>query len=138
MFFSLTTYDPLKHTLQPDMFFIQSKGNHAGRPMREPKRNSWIVRTSYPYAFEICMALWVSKRYEHHIIGSVIPFLRVEDFKAIALPYIKNLCEPIEQDLKALQNIEQLLHITLNKLRLMQELKISTACHLLNKIPIQV
>ncbi|MES2487125.1 MAG: hypothetical protein V4581_14405 [Bacteroidota bacterium] len=134
MFFKVTTYDPAKHIPKPNIFYIQSKGLNAGRPLREPKRNSWVIETDFVYAYEICSVLHIAKKYEHQFCGSVIPFLRIEDFKSVALPYLKNLSFPMIKELTTLQNIEILQTITQNKLKLVQELKISTAYHLLQKI----
>ncbi|WP_116787627.1 DUF6943 family protein [Flavobacterium psychrotrophum] len=133
MLWRVSTFDPLRHEHKENIFYIQSKGENAGRPLREPKRNCFIIETDYEHAFEICTVLWISKKYEPLICGSVIPFLRIRDFESMALPYIKNLSFSLTQDMKALASIDELLSHTQKKLQLVRELKISTALHVLNK-----
>jgi hypothetical protein len=137
MVFILKTYDPDKHQNQDYKFYIQSKGNNAGQPLLKPKRNCWIVITDIPLAYEICTVLWISKIYENSIIGSVIPFIRVNDYLKITLPYLTSHSEysnTIEQGLISICNIDQLIDTTLSKLKLFKELKIVTAYKLLNQI----
>lgn len=136
MYFKLSTYDPEKLGKNAQ-FYIQSKGNNAGQPLRNPKRNSWIVETNVPNAFEICTVLWIAKTYEQDIIGTVVPFLRMHDYLKITLPYLAqsaDFTQAIEQSLKSIYNIDKLIDTTLTKLKLAKELKIVTAYQVLKKI----
>ena len=137
MIFKLRTYQPSKHSTNDINFYIQSKGNHAGRPMRTPKANCWIVETDIFLAYEICTILWVSKIYEQHIIGSVIPFLRMKDYLKITLPYMfssLNFEKSITDGLTAITNFDLLIDNSLSKLKLVKALRIATACELLQRI----
>jgi len=137
MIFRVNTYDPVRHEAKPNQFFIQSKGFNAGRPLKEPKRNSWVIECDFSHAFEVLTILWVSKKYDLYIGGSVIPFLRLHDFKSIALPYLRQ-CEYMNlifaNEMSALQNIDKLITITESKLKLIKSLKICTAAEVLKKI----
>lgn len=137
MVFVLKTYDPDKHSNQEHQFYIQNKGNNAGQPLKKPKRNCWIVTTDIPMAYEICSVLWISNIYDADIIGSVIPFIRVHDYLRITLPYLTSkgdYSQAVEQGLKSLCNIDELIDNTLSKLKLFKELKTATAHKLLSQI----
>jgi hypothetical protein len=134
MFF-VSTYNPEKALSELPQFYIQSKGLNAGRPLREPKRNSWAIYTDIDFAFEILTVLWVSKTFDQHLCGSVIPFLRIHDFKKIVLPYLtashlQN--ETINSGMKTISTIDALIVNTQSKLKLIKALRISTAAELLN------
>jgi hypothetical protein len=139
MIFKISTYQPDKHSNTKYKFYIQSKGNNAGRPLREPKANCWIVETDISLAYEICTVLWTSKIYEAEITGSVIPFIRMHDYLKITMPYLVSSIEfekPIEEGLKAISSYDLLIDNTLSKLKLIKSLKIVTAHELLKKIGI--
>lgn len=72
------------------VFYIQSHGYNAGRPLKEPKRNSWEVRTSRSADFEILYIVFESKILLPFVGGSVIPFIRLTDYKKIIAPILKN------------------------------------------------
>jgi hypothetical protein len=134
MFF-VSTYNPEKALSEFPQFYIQSKGLNAGRPLREAKRNSWAIYTDIDFAFEILTVLWVSKIYDQHLCGSVIPFLRIHDFKKVVLPYLTDSHlqnETINSGMKTISAIDALIDNTQNKLKLIKALRISTAAELLN------
>jgi hypothetical protein len=64
-------------------FYIQSHGDHAGRPLKEPIRNCFAIWTDTTYAFEICTCLYIARKYEYFIIGSCVPFVRLFEIKAL-------------------------------------------------------
>ena len=137
MQFKLITYQANKHKNLQHQFYIQSKGNNAGRPLRHPKANCWIVETDIILAYEICTVLWVSKIYEIHIIGSVIPFIRMHDYLKTTLPYFITSTEfekPITLGLQQINNYDLLIENSLSKLNLIKAMKIATAHELLTKI----
>lgn len=72
------------------IFFIQSHGYNAGRPLKNPIRNCWEVRTERSADFEIMYIVFESKILIPFIGGSVIPFLRLEDYRNIIAPILKN------------------------------------------------
>ena len=69
---------------------IQSHGLNAGRPLREPKPNCWECRTKRSADFEILYIVFESRILESFINGSVIPFIRLNDYKNIINPILKN------------------------------------------------
>lgn len=122
-------------------FFIQSKGNNAGRPLREPKANCWGVQTNIPYAFELCTILWMAKIYKHSIRGSVIPFLTISDYKKITTPFLREniICEDIIlKGLESINKIDDLINATLSKLTLIKEMKKTTTNKILYEIKTKI
>lgn len=73
-----------------NVFFIQSHGFHAGRPLREPIPNSWQIETQNPQGFEICFMLYNSRHLKNLIRGSVIPFIALHEYKKILKPLLEN------------------------------------------------
>ena len=137
MLFRLRTYQPHKHRNIKHNFFIQSKSANAGRPLREPKANCWIVETNIPLAYEICTVLWVSKILDVHIIGSVVPFMRMHDYLKTALPFFATSAEfeePVTKCLQQINSYDLLIENSLSKLKLIKAMKIVTAHEILKKI----
>lgn len=64
-------------------FYIQSKGNNAGRPLTTPIPNCFAVHTDVHGAFQIVFALWKAKSFDRVIWGSVIPFMRITECRKI-------------------------------------------------------
>lgn len=66
-------------------FFILNKGLNSGKPQKEPFTNSFVIifknEEDAESLYYIAYSLWKSKFWEQHLIGSVIPFLRIIDFK---------------------------------------------------------
>lgn len=77
----------LNRTYHGNHFFILSKGNHAGRPMDKPCPNCFVVISKCPQEkqllYWLCFGLWQCRYFEHHLVGSVIPFLRLPELKSI-------------------------------------------------------
>lgn len=98
---------------KPHMFVL-NKGMNSGKPQNEPFTNSYVVifqneedRENIYYVF---LSLWQSKFWHLHLVGSVIPFLRLADFKREFFPKAKAMMEEHEQHLKhiaALKLLEQ-------------------------------
>ena len=106
-------------------FYIQSKGNYSGRPLRKPIPNCFAVFTNNPLAFEIVYCLFKGKLFEYYIIGSVIPFIRITAVKKILEKYIK--VEFCEEKLKTIQSIDQILLIKNEQIKNLMELQTAIA-----------
>lgn len=88
MEFKIISY-PNKSTLKP-VFYIQIKGLHSGRPMKQPIVNCVAVYTDIPNLFEVVYALWKGRYFECDIIGSVIPFIRIDAIKKVINTGMRN------------------------------------------------
>jgi hypothetical protein len=65
--------------------FILNKGKNSGKPQKEPFTNSYVVifqnEDDCENLYWIAFSFWKSKFWHQHLIGSVIPFLRLHEFK---------------------------------------------------------
>jgi hypothetical protein len=69
-----------------DHIFILNKGLNSGKPMYEPCPNCFVIlfsnnedKESY---YWLSYSLWKSTFWHQFLVGSVIPFLRIHDFKS--------------------------------------------------------
>jgi hypothetical protein len=108
------------HRFNPDkvrketVFYIQSHGLHAGRPLKEPIPNSWEMDTETQNAFEICFMVYNSKILNNYLRGSVIPFLSLHEYRKIIKPLFSNPVQFEEMTLKKLKTL-QLLDVAIQK-----------------------
>ena len=65
--------------------FVLNKGINSGKPQKEPFTNSFVIifekEEDCESLFFIAYSLWQTKFWHPFLIGSVIPFLRLPDFK---------------------------------------------------------
>lgn len=106
-------YNPEKPK-KASVFYIQSHGLHAGRPLKEPIPNSWEIETDIKNAFEICFMVYNSKTLKLYLRGSVIPFLSLEEYKKILKPLFDSPLLQEETTLKKLKSL-QLLDVAIKK-----------------------
>ncbi|MDY3362638.1 hypothetical protein PG623_01345 [Riemerella anatipestifer] len=118
------------------VFYIQSHGLHAGRPLKQPISNCWEVSTDLHFCFEILTIIFESRILETFLIGSVIPFLRLEDYKNIITPIVKNALqnEKINHKYLQLEKIEKQLKISEESHRILKELKRSLCLQAIKEI----
>lgn len=84
-------------------FWVQSKGLHAGRPLDKPIANCWAVYSDIPYLKSIAYSIYVSEHLRVNILGSVVPFLRLSDYRPIIT---KAAGLALEYDTKHLKTLE--------------------------------
>ncbi len=114
-----------KYTGQKADFYIQSHGYNAGRPLREPIRNCFTVKTDIPNAFAIIESLYISKAFRYFIHGSVIPFISLREIR----PFLEHelmKCYDLES-FKELDKVVKLETTYLNILKQLRLLKIAYA-----------
>ena len=67
--------------------FLLNKGMNSGKPQKEPFTNSFVIifqnEEDCESLFFIAYSLWQTKFWHQHLVGSVIPFLRLNDFKKV-------------------------------------------------------
>ena len=66
--------------------FILNKGLNSGKPQKEPFANSFVIIFSNQEESEsiywLALSLCKSKFWHQFLVGSVIPFLKIQDFKS--------------------------------------------------------
>lgn len=125
--FVIKTHQPTKPTKAD--FYIQSKGLHAGRPLKQPIANCFAVCTNESNLFELVYALYVAKAFDFYIIGSVVPFIRIGEVERLIKEYLPKANVKI---LLALEKIDDLVLNTQKKLKLTIDMRKAYALQALN------
>ena len=72
-------------TYKGNQIFILNKGMNSGKPQKEPFTNSFVIlcleEKDAENVYWLAYSLWKSNFWHQFLIGSVIPFLRIKDFK---------------------------------------------------------
>ncbi|MFE3849445.1 DUF6943 family protein [Flavobacterium sp. LB3P45] len=68
-----------------NQIFILNKGMNSGKPQKEPFINSFVIlfqnEEDADTVYWLAYSLWKAKFWHQSLVGSVIPFLRIDDFK---------------------------------------------------------
>jgi hypothetical protein len=82
----ITTYSP-DQARSPFAFFILNKGMNSGKPLEKPCLNCFTfnakTQEEKDHNFWLCFGLWQSRSFHPHLIGSVIPFIRLNDLNQV-------------------------------------------------------
>ena len=87
-----------KAAIPPHSFFIIRTGPDAGKPIREPSVDSYIVKCPHQQYFEfyfwLTSFLYSYKKYRTHHRGSTVAYVKLEDIRKmlrdivfVACPY---------------------------------------------------
>lgn len=75
--------------LEQPHLFVQSHGLHAGRPLKHPIPNCFVVLLNaaedQAFYFTLIDILFQSNCFKPFLVGSVIPFLRIKDVKSLII-----------------------------------------------------
>ena len=78
------TFNP-KNQLGNFDLFVLCKGLNSGKPLEAPCPNSFVIHCKNSDEFDfyktLLFGLWKAKFFHQFLVGSVIPFLRIDDFK---------------------------------------------------------
>lgn len=100
--------------------FILNKGMNSGKPSKEPFTNSFVVlfqnEEDTETVYWLAYSLWKANFWYPSLIGSVIPFLRIQDFKKEFNEKVNQMLQEHEQHLKQVQAL-RLLEQKENKLQ---------------------
>ncbi|HTG65825.1 MAG TPA: hypothetical protein VL859_05570 [Flavobacterium sp.] len=100
--------------------FILNKGMNSGKPSKEPFTNSFVIQFQNDEDAEtvywLAYSLWKANFWHSSLIGSVIPFLRIQDFKNGFNEKVNKMLQEHEQHLKQVQAL-RLLEQEENKLQ---------------------
>jgi hypothetical protein len=82
--FIIKTHQP-KTSYKGNQIFILNKGMNSGKPQKEPFTNSFVINFANPEDAEtiywLAYSLWKAQFWHQSLCGSVIPFLRIKEFK---------------------------------------------------------
>ncbi len=74
-----------KTQINQNQFFILSKGLNAGKPMQTACPNCFVFnannQSEKDFYYWLCFALWQAGKFQFYLVGSVIPFIRINDVK---------------------------------------------------------
>ena len=94
--------------------FILNKGMNSGKPQKEAFTNSFVIifqqEDDCENFYFIAYSLWQARFWHQFLCGSVIPFLRLPDFKKEFNPRVRIMMQEYEQHQKniaALKLLEQ-------------------------------
>jgi hypothetical protein len=94
--------------------FVLNKGMNSGKPQKEPFTNSFVIilqnEEELESLFFIAYSLWQTKFWHPFLVGSVIPFLRLPDFKNEFIPKASLMMSEHNEHIKnvaALKLLEQ-------------------------------
>ena len=118
--------------------FVLNKGMNSGKPQKEPFTNSFVVifqnEEDCESLFFIAYSLWQTKFWHQHLVGSVIPFLRLNDFKKQFNPQANLLMVEHEEHkknvaaLKLLEQKEKQFHENINLINDMRRVILYRYC----------
>jgi hypothetical protein len=84
--------------------FVLNKGMNSGKPQKEQFTNSFVIifekEEDCESLFFVAYSLWQTKFWHQFLIGSVIPFLRLQEFKKEFNPQASLMMLEHEQHLK--------------------------------------
>ena len=65
-------------------FFILNKGKNSGKPLQQECANCFVFladdQEERQHFFNLCYALWLGRKFHILLTGSVIPFIRIDEF----------------------------------------------------------
>lgn len=115
----------MKTPYGPHYFFLLSKGYNAGKPLEKPCPNCFAVMTESEEdrqkLFWVCYSVWKSAKYVSLLVGSVTPFLRIRDIRAVLTTAVNKVDRCPEGFSKLVANLQRL-HRLEQHLNLQQKL----------------
>jgi hypothetical protein len=122
--FSVKTSN-IKQEINNPHFYVLNKGLNSGKPLQVPCPNCFIIQSENEEFKEvlywISFALWKSKAFHPFLMGSVIPFIRIGDYKHLIVEKI----EVVEANpIKFAETIKQLSFIEMKEKQLKENLKL--------------
>ncbi len=118
--------------------FVLNKGRNSGKPQKEPFTNSFVIilqnHEDLESLFFIAYSLWQTKFWHPFLVGSVIPFLRLPDFKNEFIPKASLMMAEHEEHkknvaaLKILEQKEKQFHENINLINDMRKVILYRYC----------
>ena len=97
-----------------NQIFILNKGMNSGKPQKEPFTNSFVIlfqnEEDAETVYWLTYSLWKANFWYQSLVGSVIPFLRIHDFKKDFSSKVNEMLQEHElhkKQVQALRLLEQ-------------------------------
>lgn len=123
--YQLKTHTPGMNC-QGHYFFIQSKGLHSGKPLKEPYPNCFICSCNSEKEkeelFWLLYSLWQGRKFHEVLVGSVIPFIRKKDLTNMIQLGLQKSTDAPEQFQKTVETLKILNKQELNYLNLSKQI----------------
>ena len=114
-----------KEEIRKPHFFALNKGLNSGKPLLQPCPNCFKIEAENDDFIEtlywVSFALWRSKTFHPFLIGSVIPFIRIGDYKRLISEKLEVV---IANPAGFAEIIKQLRFIDLKEKQFLQNLKL--------------
>jgi len=92
--YTIKTYRNGSTSYSSPQFFLLSKGLNSGRPMSKPCPNCYVITTETEEQrntlFYLCLSLQLGKFFNKNLVGSVIPFIRIDDVREVLDTALQN------------------------------------------------
>lgn len=136
---TITTHKPGRAYLGPHLFIL-CKGRNSGKPLREACANCFVIRFSDWSDFDACYylaySLWKAKFWHYYLVGSVILFVRLFEFKKAFREKAEALSREQSRHMKNIQALQLLEHREADfrkKLRLISEMRLAILSNYANQ-----
>ena len=113
-----------------NQIFILNKGMNSGKPKKDPFTNSFVImfpdEKDAETVYWLAYSLWKSNFWHQFLIGSVIPFLRINDFKKDFDYKVNEMLQEHElhqKQILALKLLEQKVDQLQKNIRLINEMR---------------
>ncbi|MEZ7505973.1 hypothetical protein [Flavobacterium sp. Arc2] len=97
-----------------NQIYILNKGMNSGKPQKVPFTNSYVIlfqnEEDAETVYWLAYSLWKAKFWHQSLLGSVIPFLRIADFKKDFMSKVNKMLQEHElhkKQIQALRLLEQ-------------------------------
>lgn len=109
--------------------FVLNRGRHSGRPIDVAGPNCWVIQTSTEdesiQMKQVITCLYQSRQLQPYLIGSVIEFIRLPEFKkllriAVSLAKANDQFESIIKGMEAADQLEEICMMQLEKVRMLR------------------
>lgn len=111
-------------------FYILCKGLNSGKPLEKPCPNSFVCvcksQEEKDFYFWLLFGLWKSKHFHQLLTGSVIPFIRIDEFRRevfIQVEQVSKQHQAYTQTINKIKLLEQKEKQVLQNLALIQDVK---------------
>ena len=95
---------------QDNQIYILNKGLNSGKPQKAPFTNSFVItfltKEDADSSYWLLYTLWKINFWHPHLCGSVIPFLKINELKKMAIPKLTELRTNADQYQKQLKSLE--------------------------------